>query len=115
MAAGTAMLCRVRTERPIRLLEGPVDEVKPPDLDEDAYLLQANQELEIPARWQTVASYVLELPAKCPHCRNPIRTLKVLRLVRSKVPFTSTLPRGGRAIVCPQCEAIISVEASGLL
>jgi hypothetical protein len=78
-------------------------------------VMPADVEIEIPAKWQTVASYQLELPAKCPHCRDPIRTLNVLRLVRSKVAFTSTLPRSGRAMVCPQCEAIISVDLSGLI
>jgi hypothetical protein len=94
-----------------------VDERQPPDngADEDAYVIPADEDVEIPAKWQTVATYELELPARCPHCRDPIRTLKVLRLVRSKVAFTSTLPRSGRAMVCPQCDAIISVEASGLI
>jgi hypothetical protein len=88
----------------------------PPNVDaEDAYVIPAGEEVEIPPKWQTTASYDLELPAKCPHCRNPIRTLKVLRMVRSKVAFTSTLPRSGRAMVCPQCEAIISVEVGGLI
>lgn len=94
-----------------------MDERQPPDngADEDAYVIPADEDVEIPAKWQTVATYELELPARCPHCRDPIRTLKVLRLVRSKVAFTSTLPRSGRAMVCPQCDAIISVEASGLI
>jgi hypothetical protein len=96
-----------------------VDEREPPPAvdaaDEDAYVMPADVEIEIPAKWQTVARYELELPAKCPHCRDPIRTLKVLRLARSKVAFTSTLPRSGRAVVCPQCEAIISVDLSGLI
>jgi len=53
--------------------------------------------------------------ARCPQCRNPIRALKVVKLSRSKVAFTSTLPRAGRATVCPQCECILSVEISGVI
>jgi hypothetical protein len=65
--------------------------------------------------WQAAAVYTLELPARCPHCREPIRTLKVLRLTRTQVTFTSSLPRGGRVIVCPLCERIVSAELSGIL
>jgi hypothetical protein len=59
--------------------------------------------------------YALELPARCPHCREPIRELHVLRLTRARVAFTSSLPRSGRVIVCPLCERIISAELGGLL
>ena len=92
-----------------------MDERRPPDSDDETYVISAGDEVEIPAKWQTMATYELELPAKCPHCRNPIRMLKVVRLSRSKVSFTSTLPRTGRAMVCPECESILSVEASGLI
>jgi len=78
-------------------------------------VIPADDDVEIPAKWQTVASYELELPARCPQCRNPIRALKVVKLSRSKVAFTSTLPRAGRATVCPQCECILSVEISGVI
>jgi hypothetical protein len=36
-------------------------------------------------------------------------------MTRSKVAFTSTLPRNGRAFVCPQCERLLSVELAGIL
>jgi hypothetical protein len=78
-------------------------------------VISAGEAVEIPAKWLTVASYDLELPARCPHCRDPIRTLKIVKLSRSKVSFTSTLPRSGRAIVCPQCECIVSADISGLI
>jgi hypothetical protein len=67
---------------------------------------------EIPPNWQSTALYSLEIPARCPHCREPIRTVRVLRMTRTQVAFTSTLPRGGRAIACPQCESILSIELS---
>jgi hypothetical protein len=84
---------------------------EPPD---DAYVIP-EAAAEIPAEWQAAAVYTLELPARCPHCREPIRTLKVLRLARTQAAFTSTLPRSGRVLVCPACERIISAELSGLI
>jgi len=70
---------------------------------------------EIPTDWQSAAMYELELPARCPHCDETIRSVMVLRLRRAQVPFTSTLPRGGRVMVCPECERIVSGELSGLI
>jgi hypothetical protein len=67
---------------------------------------------DIPPNWQSTALYSLEKAARCPHCREPIRTVRVLRMTRTQVAFTSTLPRGGRAIACPQCEGILSIELS---
>ena len=81
-----------------------------PDLDE----VKAEAE-QILGHWQDVAEYTLELPAKCPHCREPINSVRVVRMTRSKVQFTSTLPRNGRAFVCPLCERLLSIELSGIL
>jgi hypothetical protein len=67
---------------------------------------------EIPPNWQSTALYTLEKAARCPHCRVPIRTVRVLRMSRTQVAFTSTLPRGGRAIACPECEGLLSIELS---
>ena len=84
--------------------------------EDDAYVIpDAESAAEIPTEWQATAIYTLEQPARCPHCREPIRTLRVLRLNRTQVSFTSTLPRGGRALVCPSCERIISAELAGLI
>lgn len=69
---------------------------------------------DIPVEWQGGAVYTLELPARCPHCRELIRTVRVLRLKRTQVTFTSPLPRGGRALVCPACERILSLELAAL-
>ena len=69
---------------------------------------------EIPVAWQSTAAYALEQAVRCPHCRAAIRTVRVVRMVRSQAPFTSTLPRGGRAMVCPECDRIISMELSAL-
>jgi hypothetical protein len=54
------------------------------------------------------AEYTLEYEANCPSCRASLKTLKVIRLLRSRVNFTSTLPRHGRVIICPQCRTVIS-------
>jgi hypothetical protein len=84
--------------------------------DDDAYVMPDDVNVdETLGEWQAAAVYTLELPARCPHCREPIRTLKVLRLTRTQVTFTSSLPRGGRVIVCPLCERIVSAELSGIL
>lgn len=63
---------------------------------------------------QTEAEYALEYPLTCPHCRKTIEALTVVRLLRTRVNFTSTLPRRGRAIACPKCQAILSAELAGL-
>ena len=85
--------------------------------EDDVYEIPAlgAAEAEIPMQWRSAASYTLESPARCPHCREPIRSVRVIALLRAQVSFTSTLPRKGRAIVCPECERILSVELSGLV
>ena len=90
------------------------------DDSDDAYVLPDLEEVkadaeEILGNWQDVAEYTLELPARCPHCREPIHTVRVVRMTRSKVQFTSTLPRTGRAFVCPVCERLLSIELAGIL
>jgi Double zinc ribbon len=85
------------------------------DNDGDAYTLPAGSETgDIPMEWQGGAVYMLELPARCPYCKEQIRTIRVLKLKRTQVTFVSTLPRGGRAIVCPECDRILSVELTTL-
>lgn len=81
---------------------------------DDVYVI-ADAKPAAGSEWEGVAVYTIELPARCPHCREPIRTLRALRLTRTQVSFTSLLPRGGRVLVCPLCERIISAELSGLL
>lgn len=56
------------------------------------------------------AVYRLETAVKCPHCGDTISTLKAIRLLRTQVNFTSTLPRRGRVAVCPSCLAIVPAE-----
>ncbi len=59
------------------------------------------------------AEYTLEYDATCPFCGETLKSLQVVRLLRSRVNFTSTLPRRGRVIVCPECKKIISAELAG--
>jgi hypothetical protein len=70
---------------------------------------------QIPDEWQNAAVYTLEAAVKCPHCREPLRTLRAVRMLRTQAQFTSTMPRAGRVLVCPQCDKIISAELSGIL
>ena len=69
----------------------------------------------IPDAWQSPATYTLETAVRCPHCEESIRSIRIVGLSRSQVAFTSTLPRKGRVAVCPECDAILPVELSGLL
>ena len=80
------------------------------DLATDAVYELSGADAEIPSDWQTAAVYAFERPARCPHCREPISTVRVVRMRRAQVAFTSALPRGGRVIACPQCERILSIE-----
>jgi hypothetical protein len=66
-----------------------------------------------PAERGTV--YSLEFPTRCPQCCTEINTVRVSRLLRTQVSFTSTLPRKGYIIVCPECDGILSAELSGLI
>jgi hypothetical protein len=61
------------------------------------------------------AVYTLEFPTRCSQCSAEIDTVRVSRLLRTQVSFTSTLPRKGYIIVCPHCEGILSAELSGLI
>jgi DNA-binding response OmpR family regulator len=63
-----------------------------------------------PPQTRSDAEYALECPVRCPACGERIETVKAVRLLRSHVNFTSTLPRRGRVIACPVCLAVISAE-----
>jgi hypothetical protein len=57
---------------------------------------------------QAEAEYMLESPLRCRDCKQPFETVQVVRLLRTKTNFTSTLPRRGYLIVCPSCHAVVS-------
>ena len=59
------------------------------------------------------AEYTLEHRVRCPYCSTDLDSIKVVRLLRTRVNFTSTLPRRGRVLACPSCQRIISAELAG--
>lgn len=54
------------------------------------------------------AEYTLEAPVKCSSCGEMVESLQVLRLLRTKVNFTSSLPRRGFVVCCPKCQGVVS-------
>ena len=60
------------------------------------------------------SEYLLEAPLACHHCSREITCVKVIRLLRVKVSFVSTLPRRGHVIICPECKGILSAELGGM-
>ncbi len=61
------------------------------------------------------AEYTLEAGVRCPYCKERLETLHVVRLLRTKVNFTSSLPRRGQVMICPKCEAVLAGDLGGLL
>lgn len=61
------------------------------------------------------AEYTLESPAVCFHCKQRINTIQVIRLLRTRVNFTSGLPRRGSVMICPACHGILSGSLGGLI
>ncbi len=53
------------------------------------------------------AEYTLESPVKCPGCGARVESVQVVRLLRTRVNFTSSLPRRGYVVVCPSCQTIV--------
>ena len=64
----------------------------------------------VAVRDNSEAVYRLEAAVRCPQCGESILTLQAVRLLRTQVNFTSTLPRRGRVLICPSCTAIVSAE-----
>jgi DNA-binding response OmpR family regulator len=63
---------------------------------------------------QSDAAYRLERPVRCSQCGETIMTLHAVRLLRTQVNFTSTLPRRGRVLVCPNCQTMVPAELTSL-
>jgi hypothetical protein len=53
------------------------------------------------------AVYQLESPVACLNCKAVLETVQVIRLLRTKVNFTSALPRRGYVVACPECKTVI--------
>jgi DNA-directed RNA polymerase subunit RPC12/RpoP len=60
------------------------------------------------------AVYKLETSVKCPYCSQDISTMRAVRLLRDQVNFTSTLPRRGRVLACPNCRSVLPAELTNL-
>ena len=69
---------------------------------------------EVPTAAEAEAEYQLEASVVCPSCKSSITTLKVVRMLRTRVNFTSTLPRRGRTVACPECSVVLSAELGAL-
>ena len=61
------------------------------------------------------AEFTLESPAVCPACRETISAVHILRLLRTRVNFVSTLPRRGQVFVCSKCKTILSGSLGGIV
>ncbi len=61
------------------------------------------------------AEYLLETPACCPRCGKDIDAVQVVRMLRGKVNFVSSLPRRGQVMICPGCRSILGGALGGLL
>jgi hypothetical protein len=110
------------TEPEVRDLTSEVTAAPAPD--EEVYKLsvadseperELEPEPETPKTANRGAVYTLEFPTRCPQCCQKISTVRVSRLLRTQVSFTSTLPRKGYIIVCPECDGMVSAELSGLI
>ena len=60
------------------------------------------------------AEYLLETPLKCGCCQQLISSVLIVRLLRVRVNFVSSLPRRGHVMVCPACHGILSAELGGM-
>jgi uncharacterized protein with PIN domain len=61
------------------------------------------------------AEYALEMAAACPQCKERIESVHVVRALRTKVNFVSSLPRRGQLIVCPECRTILGGALGGVI
>jgi len=53
------------------------------------------------------AEYTLETSVRCSSCSTQLETVHVVRLLRTRVNFTSSLPRRGYVVICPACRTIV--------
>ena len=60
------------------------------------------------------AEYSMEIPLPCPHCQELINSVMIVRLLRERVNFVSSLPRRGHVVACPACRGILSVGLGGI-
>lgn len=61
------------------------------------------------------AEFTLEATAVCPHCLEDIDKVHVVRMLRTKVNFVSSLPRRGQLLICPKCRITLAGALGGLI
>ena len=61
------------------------------------------------------AVFTLESAAVCPTCRASLDTVGIVRLLRTRVNFVSSLPRRGQLMICPQCRTVLGGGLGGLV
>lgn len=66
-------------------------------------------------RGEVEAEYALETDARCPTCGKYLETIQVVRMLRTRVNFVSTLPRRGQLLVCGECKTILGGSLGGLI
>jgi DNA-binding response OmpR family regulator len=92
-----------------RQVPDPLRVLIPVPVESDPVAAVAAAPLEAPTA-DSDAVYRLESTARCPQCGETISTLRAVRILRTQVNFTSTLPRRGRIITCPCCFSIVPGE-----
>lgn len=70
--------------------------------------MQQQEKLKEETELEIEAEYMLESPVRCSDCKDDFDTVHVVRLLRTKTNFTSTLPRRGYMVVCPNCRSVLS-------
>ena len=61
------------------------------------------------------AVFTLESAAACPACRETLETVGIVRLLRTRVNFVSSLPRRGQLMICPHCKTVLGGGLGGLV
>ena len=61
------------------------------------------------------AVFTLETSAVCPACQGTLETVGIVRLLRTRVNFVSSLPRRGQLMICPQCKTVLGGGLGGLV
>ncbi len=61
------------------------------------------------------AVFTLESAAVCPACRGSLDTIGIVRLLRTRVNFVSSLPRRGQLMICPKCRTVLGGGLGGLV
>jgi CheY-like chemotaxis protein len=97
-----------------RAATAPVLNELVPKPDQRDEVVAAIEKLQIPDDSQPEAEYMLESPVRCPACAELITSVRAVRLIRAHVNITSTLPRRGHVLACPNCLAVVPAELSNI-